>query len=365
MISKLQVSDLHLGDPRSVLRDPDAARRVVDQIATIAGGEVGTLICAGDVHEECIPSNMTDLDRGVARSVLVDSEHFFALLFSRVRVGEVVIVPGNHDLQSWWWYAGQRRINRVTPPAGVEVDPSSWPWSLLYPGFGGRMRFAYPLFCDDSSYPLHAVTHGHLLDPLVVGRGSGAAYAILEALGCRRPDVPGDVGEVECVSALARLTMDFTLHLWKRYSHRDYVYANYVMRRLEHPESCQWQELLATDGIYPLDPGDRSDDPPGPSGCGSSVGWFLDLLVADPELPTPVGTLGAGPPPDALTKLSCLTHGHDHLGTYRRVVACGIPFVVASSGGWTSEYEGHRPHTHVLVWHTPSGVPTAYFVKTR
>ena len=351
MIDRLQVSDLHLGDCKSLFASPEFTDHVVDQISTLSQGEIRCLIVAGDAHEECVPDDMTKLADGVAWSVADASRRFFGALFARVRVREVVVVPGNHDLATWVFYRKTKGHPATTPYTGQVVPRGDWPWSVLYPGCPVDPLFAYPLYWDCSrgdghmengDYPLHVVTHGHLLDPLVIGADSAPTYDFLWSLGCRRPSFSWDEG-LPSIRKLGEATLDFCLNLWKRYSTIDYAYSNYVMRRLNHPESCPF--MLS--GDVPM----GGDEHPAGQGNASNLPWFLAGVVMDPDLPTPVGSLGQGGSlPPVLTEPSCLSFGHDHLGIFRQVVACGVPFVAADSGGWTAEFRGHRPHTHVLVW---------------
>ena len=96
-----------------------------------------------------------------------------------------------------------------------------------------------------------------------------------------------------------------------------------------------------------------------------SVPEFLDLMLLDPCLPSPVGDFGQAPG-EAFTKPSCLVFGHDHLGARKTVVSCGVPFHVVDSGGWTSEFDGHLPHCRALVWQKDEDVtPEIYFVRAR
>jgi hypothetical protein len=209
-------------------------------------------------------------------------------------------------------------------------------------------------------------THGHLLDPLVLGWDPTAEYTALAALGCKRPSVPADESDIKSVADLALRVNDFCLSLWQRYSPRDFAYSNYVMRRLLHPQSCHWQGGLMT-GIYSIPPGGEGmDEPPAHQGNMVQVPWFLNLLLMDPSLPSPVGKIGEGPVGPAFTNPSCLVFGHDHLGLDRTIVACGVPFKVADSGGWTAEFDGHLPHCHVLVWFDKEQVvPQTDFVHAR
>jgi hypothetical protein len=382
MIARLQMSDLHLGDPRSVLGDPEVVRKVTDDLAHLSGGHVGKLILAGDVWEESVPANLNKREDGIAQSVYLAATRFFVTLYRKVQIDEIVVVPGNHDVCTWHWYHKQAsRSTFITGSDGIWVDPLTWPWSILLGGYSDRVTFAYPLYWDKRAtgsratgssagddYPALFVTHGHLLDPLVLGEDPSRVYLALQAIGVGRPLVKS-LENADSVAEIARCTLDFCLGLWKRYSSRDYVYANYVMRRLEHPQSC----LLQGSSIEWIDEAaTHVDDPVPQQGNFANVPRFLNLMIRDPNLPTPVGTFGGDPigarssaAPPAM-KPSCLTFGHDHRGTFQQVVACGVPFVAADSGGWTSEWEGHVPHTHVLVWNKVEDVvPAPYLINVR
>jgi len=371
MIARLQMSDLHLGDPRSVLSNPTVAASAVRQLASLSGGEVGKLVLAGDAVEECVPGDMAEMCEGLALSVHEAASNFFGALFREVKVDEVVWIPGNHDLSVWKWFADMTGgISAVTSYEGRPADASTWPWKLFLPGFAGKLTVAYPLYWDrsvGSDYPMLVTTHGHLLDPLVLGWESSAKYEFLSALGCKRPAVATESEKVGSLRAVAETTLDFILHMWRRYSPRDFTYANYVMRRLEHPQACAWQPAFPVDGYYQMDASMLSADAP-PAGQGYQINlpWLLDVLVMDPYLPTPVGSLRQGEPHPAFERPSCVTFGHDHLGTFKTLVACGVPFACVDSGGWTSEWQGHLPHSHVLVWeHAEDVVPRSYFVRVR
>jgi hypothetical protein len=371
MIARLQLSDLHLGDPRSTLSNPEVAASVVAQLADISGGEVGKLILAGDVWEECVPGNVGALSDGVACSVREAVDGFFGPLFKSVKVGEVVWVPGNHDLSAWHWYC-QTMLGKavVTDYGGTSVDPGSWPFSILLPGFSSKLTVSYPIYWEKQAgadYPILVVTHGHLLDSLVLGWDDHEKYLALKALGCVRSNVPRTSEGAGSLKSVATATLDFCLALWKRYSPRDYVYSNHIMRRLDHPQDCALHQTFPRDGNYHLtETGLSLDTDPSVQGHTKNLPWFLETMIMDPYLPTPVGSLRQGEVVPAFTQPSCLTFGHDHLGHRKHVFACGVPFVCVDSGGWTSEYQGHAPHSHVLVWRAKGDVvPDVHFVRAR
>lgn len=83
------ISDLHLGDPRSMLDDPDGRNAVVAQIAEACDRRgVSTLILNGDVLELALASEESAFRS--ARALFADLE--------RVRgLERVVVILGNHD----------------------------------------------------------------------------------------------------------------------------------------------------------------------------------------------------------------------------------------------------------------------------
>ena len=372
MIARLCLSDMHLGDLRSTLSNSEVATKVAAYLGEISGGAIGDLILNGDIWEECIPVQPGDLTKGLATSVVKASQHFFGELFKRVTVQKIVVIPGNHDFTLWHWWCQHQLASSSTETAysGVEVSGVEWPWCVL---FGeaptAKLVFSYPIYWDRSvgdDYPVLIFTHGHLVDPLVLGRGTEIEYILLKGLGCSRPNVPTDADGCRSIRRVAELTQQFILALWSRYSRRDYAYANYIMRRLCHPQTCQWQHTMVAPGWYLLEDRCHKDDAPTVGeGYLSAIPKLIELLLCDPGLPSPVGVIGQGEVGLAFLNPSCLVYGHDHLAAHQMIVMAGVPFLAVGSGGWTSEFDGHRPHTHVLVWEKQKDVtPRSYFIRT-
>ena len=268
MIARLCLSDLHLGDARSVLSQPDTVASVVRRLALLAGDPgpgddkptVGTLVLNGDVWEECVPSGMEEHSTDMfQKSVAEASQRFFGQLLDAVAVQKIVWVPGNHDLSLWrLWCSLVSGSSPLTRYEGQPLDMGSQKWHSTFDYLLGRRPVpafwvSYPLFVEKpwaEGFPYVAFTHGHLLDPLVRGLDSDATYLALRALGCGRPGVPDSPVSV---SQLAKCTDNFTLSLWQRYSRRDWVYSNQIMRRLEHPSSCPLQSASAPESVSPAD----------------------------------------------------------------------------------------------------------------
>ena len=291
MIARLCLSDMHLGDPRSTLSNPEVAAKVVAELAELSGGEVGELVLNGDVWEECVPGDMDKMADGFAASVLGASRTFFRPLFDKVKVGKIVYIPATTTSACGAGTAGSTSSSRAParPTLGCRsTGRSGRGGTRSWPGVGAvELVASYPIYWDRSAgsdYPILVFTHGHLLDPLVLGTDAEAAYVALRVLGCSRPPRPSDPTRISCV---ADASEPFCLALWARYSRRDYAYANYVMRRVDCPQQCQWQEIFISggDGCYATDC--PIDQPPANQGRLGDVPRFLDLVMTDPDLPSP------------------------------------------------------------------------------
>jgi hypothetical protein len=360
----LCLSDLHLGDNKSVLNDPKNVVRVLDDLAGYTNEHVGTLVLNGDIWEQCIPAGTMEENPGdgFCSSVAKASRFFFGTLFQKIRVDKVVWVPGNHDLSLWKRLSDAGSLPFYTSSDGEMVLGSSSGeakrfFDVLLGDNAPLFDVAYPLYIADKApgddFPYVMFTHGHLMDDLVLGYDSGAVYEALKAIGCKRPTLPDYT--MPSVKSLAEHTDGFTLALWKENSKIGYEFWNQIARRLSHPQSC------------PLGDGDVSTNitnhnhPSSPrDGLAPKVRDFLDKVLTDPNLPTPVGSLRDEVLAPAFLKPSCMVYGHDHMGTAERVIACGVPFQVYDSGGWTSEFEGHKPHTHALIWYDEPGTIPGY-----
>jgi hypothetical protein len=354
---------MHLGDNKSPLNNPAIVAKVVTDLANFTGPEVGTLVLNGDVWEQCIPAGTLEEDPGdgFCSSVSKASRLFFGDLFKKILVGNIVWVPGNHDLSLWKRLSDSSGLPFHTKSSGESLLPSMDAKSkkffdsllgIVNPSF----KVAYPLFLESKSepadFPYVLFSHGHLMDALVRGEEQpDAVYLALRALGCRRPYLPPDPSNILSISQIAASTDDFTLSLWKQDSAVDYTFWNEISRRLAHPGSCALKgkgSQAVTRANHPTSPRD---------GLMPSVRDFLEVALTDASLPTPVGSLRSAEPSPSFTKPSCFVYGHDHLGTAAQVMACGVPFQVFDSGGWTVEFDGHVPHSHALVWYDDNITP--------
>jgi hypothetical protein len=361
------LSDLHLGDTKSVLNDPAVVTKVVADLANATGGAVDTLVLNGDIWEQCIPAGTLEEHPGdgFMSSVAKASRGFFSALFGAISVGQVVWVPGNHDLSLWKRLSNAEACPQFyTPPSGVALarttSVSQKFFEVLFEGKAPDLfKVAYPVYLvgkpSPDDFPYVLFTHGHLMDSLIRGEDSEAEYLALKVLGCRRSLVPEDASLAE----IARATADFTLALWKEDSAAGYTFWNMIVRRLSHPHDCP----MKGDPTAYLNPTCHPSSPR--DGLMPQASQFLESALTDDCLPTPVGSLRAPAGENAaFSKLSCFVFGHDHLGTAAKVVVYGVPFGVFDSGGWTAEFEGHVPHTHALLW-DDGAIPSYLYLAPR
>jgi hypothetical protein len=366
------LSDFHLGDNKSALNNGSVVDKVVKDLITITGGTIETLVLNGDVWEQCIPAGTLEENPGdgICASVGKASRQFFRTFFDKISIGTVVWVPGNHDLSLWKRLSDDTKCAFHTPPTGVSFARTASPtaqkiFDLLFQGASTKPTFkvSYPIYLVSepfpNDFPYVLFTHGHLLDSLVQGRDAEAKYVALKALGCPHPSLPDGSTQTVTIQQVAAATDPFTLALWKEHSTLDYTFWNFLVRRLSHPGACPMAGKptgAIDDTCHPSSPRD---------GQFPSIWWFLETAIQDPTLPTPVGSLRSPTLSPAFNKRSCSVFGHDHLGTRADAGICGVPFNICDSGGWTVEFDGHVPHSHVLVWPGVDPVPTDYFVSLK
>jgi predicted phosphodiesterase len=194
MTKIVAISDLHLGQNGvdglgqysllSTKVPQNLVQPFVQAVATFAGGDPITLLFAGD---------FLDLSLAYAEDALTDLRDLLGTFVSKskVRIGEIVYVIGNHDHHLWSLHSEDKRllgplraglvpVNGDAPGAKAMyqiTDVAGEPFSLLQPLvnqiFGSREPFtipvtiAYPSYTRalSSSTQLY-VTHGHLFGGL-------------------------------------------------------------------------------------------------------------------------------------------------------------------------------------------------------
>ena len=146
------VSDLHLGDPRSIL-DDDAGRQVflgAIRNAVQTGG-VKTLVLDGDVLELSLASETSAYD--AARPL-------FAGLAQIQGLDRVVVVVGNHDHRLWEQIPGDAKDKLDVP-----LDAGTALHEQMKDVLGSlKLTVVYPDFEVDVPHGHVHFTHGHYFD---------------------------------------------------------------------------------------------------------------------------------------------------------------------------------------------------------
>jgi hypothetical protein len=344
MVARVCMSDLHLGDEKSVLSAPGVAAQVSVDLAHLTGGRIDQLVLNGDVWEECVPVGMDRrTEDGFACSVVMASRTFFSALFLHNRVDEIVWVPGNHDLSLWHDMAGKLAY---TEACGALIDD---PRLDVLTRSLRPFRIAYPVFMPEHS-PWILFSHGHFMNSQVRGIAPDLEYAALAALGCSRPKTSV---EGMTVTEIAKATDPFSLALWKRYSQIGSAYQRYVMRSFDDSPSDPCAALADAHHGSPQRPlmGINTED----RSLFKAVDWFVTAALLDSRIPTPTSK----------DEPMCFVHGHDHRGTDAIRQICDQQVHVVDSGGWTSDHPGQRPYSRALIWRDKADVdPEVYYLST-
>lgn len=348
------MSDMHLGYDRSVWTDPRAFDLVAEAVADLCGGSTQYLVLDGDAFEACVPARVGEWDAARFPAATVKaSRAFFAALTSRVRVGRLVLVWGNHD------FCLQEVVEPGASPSpgtvlsscnGGVVVPSAEKFLNDFLGFSGgtisSVQTAYPNFQLSPlgvGGPLVVFHHGHLLDPLVLGWDPEVDYLALDLLvGGGRSQVSRE----DTAWAVACATRRFISAMWELNSKsRAEEWA--VLRRLQDRHTC---------GYYPADPSGFTlvgAEVQGP-GIGGQVPWYL--TASAPEFPCP--------PPSSPGAVGYLVVGHDHAGGNADVgLVAGREWRLLNLGGWTTDRGETKPHSHVAVWEEGDQEPSLYSVR--
>jgi UDP-2,3-diacylglucosamine pyrophosphatase LpxH len=154
------VSDLHLGDPRSLLSTDegvDLLASAAEDAATADDGALEELVVTGDVLELIIAEPEDAWSR---------LEHLMARLQEIHSLERVVFVMGNHD----------RGVFRAMPaPRWNEPYRSGTPIHRHLDGVAGRLEVvvAYPAYEVDAREAVVHFTHGHYFDPFITPTFNG------------------------------------------------------------------------------------------------------------------------------------------------------------------------------------------------
>lgn len=355
------LSDLHLGYDNSLLNGPAAQANLAAVVADLCGGATDKLILNGDVFEGCVPSSAGQVDsHGYSPAVATAARGFFSALLAKVKVGKLVILWGNHDYAMWKRLAASCGVPTFTNNTKGDVLLADG--GAILPGAEGfladvigpaaaeisKIVSAYPNHVLGDGWPYIVFHHGHFLDDLVLGQNAEAEYAGLALLtGVGRPKV--SLTDVKSVADLHDATEAFVAATWAFNSKaREKEWA--MIRRFGSNPKCSF---------YPTTPAPASSLVPPTEvqqpALGKHLGWYTDLLTADPTTPAPVGDTDAP---------SYLFLGHDHAGGFTDVPGLdSLTWKLVNTGGWTNDAGSTAVHGHVTVWGENDDGPTVHCAR--
>lgn len=332
MLNTAVLSDLHFGDPYSMLHD-QGVPAVLDLLKVHAQGSLRRLVLCGDIFEMATPESMD--------VVRCHAHFFFNEARSRFHIGEIVWVPGNHD------YVLFRRYFPQGP--GTSWDGVPAPQALVDEFFGAGwsvpVRVAYPhlLLAErragqrtGRSWVLH---HGHYLDDLMLGRDwehrFAAAFSALMGGRVLHPqEVPLD-GSLS-LAALETAMRPVLESIWEYHPNLNDLQDECweLVRRFDGYGACLRAEPdLQVSGAQ--------EGHLLPDGDVQKATMYLRAVRRDPAYRPPGGFGG----PEAIT----LIYGHTHQGGERSAVIDGVPVQMLNLGGWLA---GEVPTKHRRWAHT-------------
>ena len=355
------LSDMHLGYECSILNDPAAQDRLVDEIAKLCGGSTDRLILNGDCFEACVPIGAGQHDpAGFNPSMSEASRSFLQKFADKIHTTSLVILWGNHDYCLWEKVAAacgvptftNNQVGNVLLQHNGHVLPGAEPFisDVIGPAAGKlqRIRSAYPNYVLGRYWPYTVFHHGHLLDRLVLGWMPAFNYLALKLLvGEGQPRVSGD--GTETIESIHRKTAPFISSLW-RLNSRSRADMWTLLRRMEDKHTCYFRP----DGDSPasreiLSREKQSDQ------LGQQVEWYLTAVELDQTTPATIGD------PDAT---SFFAIGHDHDGGHEDFVSLDKHvWRLRNTGGWTSDRDETTLHTHVLIHAEDAPEPSLFCLK--
>lgn len=196
------ISDLHLGDPRSILAEDDGRQVLFSAISNaVANGGVDTLVLDGDVLELSLASEEHAYE--AAKPV-------FEGLSKIEGLKRVIVVAGNHDHRLYEELPGE-----PAEKLGKCFDSGTKLHEVLADSLG---HLALTVVYPDWALPVKGgtvhFTHGHYFDPLTTPRFDGTtSWALLEAENAEWYAIITAGGQDRTVRAIYRSIYHWSQHV--------------------------------------------------------------------------------------------------------------------------------------------------------
>ena len=167
------ISDSHLGDSRSTLKDDNVVKELISELNQ--GKKIDELIFLGDI---------LDLAFSTFEDVIGQSREFFNLI-SSLDTGKIVYIPGNHDYHIWLLHIEKRDVIEPILNEGVPELPNyisyfsgkeSFFSEVLPENMEKKFVIRYPNYEFENNGIRYFFHHGHqLYGPCVLLMSPGEA----------------------------------------------------------------------------------------------------------------------------------------------------------------------------------------------
>lgn len=335
------LSDIHFGEPYSLLWRPDLPIYAGKMVGYLSGGRIDKLILAGDIWELAAPEE-PDAAFPVAKAF------FHALTGDQghgVDLPEVVWVPGNHDHELWSHYCRQTNksldaLNGWTLWDGGDASDDT-AQHLLSNMFGNdvldrinKITVFNPFYIERLNKASVVFHHGHYFDNMILGKTGlddfKARFTSLVAGAWVAPNAP--LSAVDAADLEARCA-PFIDAVWGRMTDRQTLktQAWEFLTRFRQWPSCTTKGATETPQFARLGDLEQQFEVPGEA---DNIRWFLRSFV-----------FKNNPPPDPVS----LVYGHVHRGGMFDLDVDARKVRCFNTGGWITSHKGTVPHTHVVM----------------
>jgi UDP-2,3-diacylglucosamine pyrophosphatase LpxH len=335
------MSDIHFGEPYSLLWRPDLPLYAGKMVGYLAGGSIDKLILVGDVWELAAPEE-PDAAFPIARAF------FHALTGDRTHgtsVKELIWIPGNHDHELWSHYC-QQTGKALDALGGWQLwdgtDASDdTAQHLITNMLGddvleriGAITVYNPLYVEHLKKGSVVFHHGHYFDDLILGKSGldefKARFTSLISGGWARPNSPLEATDAADLEARCAPFIDA---VWGRTTDRQTLktQAWEFLTRFRKWSSCNPKGSPDVPQFAMLGDLERDYSLPGEA---DNIRWFVRNFVFKNNLASdPVS----------------LVYGHVHRGDMFDLDVDGRTVRCFNTGGWITSHPGTTPHTHVVL----------------
>jgi UDP-2,3-diacylglucosamine pyrophosphatase LpxH len=335
------LSDIHFGEPYSLMWRNDLPLYAGKMVSYLAGGRIDKLMLVGDIWELAAPEEPDaafPIARAFFQALTGDRQHGLEL-------PEVIWVPGNHDHQLWTQYAQQ-----VGAPLATTAGSTLWSGGkatnpaaehLLTNLFGadvleriGTMTVHNPFHVERFKLRTFIFHHGHYFDDLILAKNElnrfQARVSALVAGGWVAPNEPLKATDI---ADLERRCAPFIDRVWGRVTERQTLKSQSweLLTRFRSWNSCTATGAADTPQFAEIGNQEQQGQLPGDA---ENMRWFLrSFVLNDTTLADPLA----------------LVYGHFHRGGTFNLDVAGRTVSAINTGAWITSHAGSIPHSHVLL----------------